>query len=46
MSEQMVRHYGRNVNERRRAENGMSKPEEAWKSARTNLFGSRPLVVQ
>jgi integrase len=40
MSEQMVRHYSRDVNKRRLAVNGMKKLEEAWKETRANLFGS------
>lgn len=39
MSEQMVRHYSRDVNKRRLAINGMRKLEEAWKETRANLFG-------
>lgn len=40
MSEQMVRHYSRDVNKRRLAVNGMKKLEEAWKETRANLFGA------
>ncbi|WP_018261922.1 integrase [Methylobacterium sp. WSM2598] len=40
MSEQMVRHYGRDVNKRRLAANAMRKLEEGWTEARRNLFGS------
>ncbi|WP_018261315.1 integrase [Methylobacterium sp. WSM2598] len=40
MSEQMVRHYARDVNKRRLAVNGMRKLEEAWKETRANLFGT------
>ncbi|WP_244424717.1 hypothetical protein [Methylobacterium nodulans] len=40
MSEQMVRHYARDVNKRRLAVNGMKKLEEVWKETRANLFGS------
>jgi len=39
MSEQMVRHYSRDVNKRRLAINGMRKLEECWKETRANLFG-------
>ncbi|AWB20927.1 integrase [Methylobacterium currus] len=39
MSEQMVRHYSRDVNKRRLAVNGMKKLEEAWAQTRANLFG-------
>ena len=39
MSEQMVRHYAKDVNKRRLAINGMRKLEEAWKVTRANLFG-------
>ena len=38
MSEQMVRHYIRDVNKRRLAINGMRKLEECWKEIRANLF--------
>lgn len=41
MSEQMVRHYSRDVNKRRLARNVMRKLEEAWKETRRNLFGDR-----
>ena len=40
MSEQMVRHYSRDVNERRLAVNGVKKLEEAWEETRANLFGA------
>lgn len=39
MSEQMVRHYSRDVNKRRLAINGTRKLEECWKETRANLFG-------
>ncbi|SFK86571.1 hypothetical protein SAMN04488125_10599 [Methylorubrum salsuginis] len=39
MSEQMVRHYCRDVNKRRLAINRMRKLEECWKETRANLFG-------
>lgn len=39
MSEQMVRHYSKDVNKRRLAINGMKKLEEVWKETRANLFG-------
>ena len=39
MSEQMVRHYSKDVNKRRLAINGMKKLEECWAQTRTNLFG-------
>jgi hypothetical protein len=41
MSEQMVRHYSRDVNKRRLAISGMRKLEEVWKETRANLFGCR-----
>ncbi|ACL57616.1 integrase [Methylobacterium nodulans] len=39
MSEQMVRHYARDVNKRRLAVNAMKKLEEGWAETRRNLFG-------
>ncbi|AWN43812.1 integrase [Methylobacterium durans] len=39
MSEQMVRHYSRDVNKRRLARNMMRKLEEGWAETRRNLFG-------
>lgn len=39
MSEQMVRHYSKDVNKRRLAINGMKKLEECWAQTRANLFG-------
>lgn len=40
MSEQMVRHYSRDVNKRRLARSAMRKLEEGWAETRMNLFGS------
>ena len=39
MSEQMVKHYSRDVNKRRLARNAMRKLEEGWAETRKNLFG-------
>jgi hypothetical protein len=39
MSEQMVRHYSRDVNRRRLARSAMRKLEEGWAETRKNLFG-------
>lgn len=40
MSEQMVRHYSKDVNKRRLAVNAMKKLEAGWHDARKQLFGS------
>lgn len=40
MSEQMVRHYARDVNKRRLARSAMRKLEEGWAETRKNLFGT------
>ena len=46
MSEQMVRHYSKDVNKRRLAINGMKKLEECWKETRANLFGPGLIAAQ
>ena len=44
MSEQMVRHYARDVNKRRLARTAMRKLEEGWAETRKNLFGEGSAV--
>ncbi|WP_246693789.1 integrase [Methylobacterium sp. WL18] len=44
MSEQMVRHYSRDVNKRRLARNAMKKLEAGWEETRRNLLGSTPTI--
>ena len=46
MSEQMVRHYSKDVNKRRLAVNAMKKLEEAWKVVDPRLFGASVGGVQ
>ena len=44
MSEQMMRHYARDVNKRRPARAAMRKLEEGWAETRRNLFGAASAV--
>ena len=44
MSEQMVRHYARDVNKRRLARSAMRKLEEGWVETRKTLFGTGSAV--
>ena len=39
MSEQMVRHYARDVNKRRLARSGTAKMEAGWSETRKQIFG-------